>query len=104
MARKKPAPISLKKTRKTLSVPAEPVAPFNKDAPEHKPKRLKTIRNKRLESTIESVKELKAQVSELSGRSQEVVVKMPVRPRIERIAIEYDSLGHPKALVPAYGE
>lgn len=105
-AREKPAPISMKKPRrkKKLLLPPEPVEAFNEDAPEHKSP-LATLKDKRLDSTIATVKELKAAVAGLGAR--DIIVKVPPaapRARIERIAIEYDGLGHPKALVPTYGE
>ena len=35
---------------------------------------------------------------------KEIVVTMPVRPRIASVKIEYDNLGHPSHLIPAYTE
>lgn len=98
MARKKPAPISLKKPQRKKAAPVvAPVREFNKDAPEHAEPRIikKIVKDKALE----------ARVALLEGAGKpDIIVNLPVRPRIESIAIEYDSLGHPKVLVPAYSE
>lgn len=106
-APQQPAPISMKKPRRkkaAVVVPDATIEPFNMDAPEHEDSPLAKLNKKRLDSTVDTVKELKAAVKSLGARQPEIVVQMPVRPRIERISIEYDDLGHPKALVPAYGE
>lgn len=100
MARKQPTPISLKKPSRKKA--AAPVKAFNKDAPEHRePARLvqqvvnKTVKDKALE----------ARVAVLEGAgAPEVIVNLPVRPRIEEITIKYDPFGQPISLVPSYGE
>lgn len=99
--REKPASISLKKPRrkKKILLPPEPVKEFNKDAPEHKSRIIRqVVKDKALEARVTLL--------EKAG-DKEIVVTLPdpaPRARIERIAIEYDGLGHPKALVPTYGE
>jgi hypothetical protein len=97
MGRDAPLPISLKKPqrKKKVSLSDTPVQPFNMDAPEHKT---------RIVKRIVKDKALEARVTRLEGAdAPEIIVNLPDRPRIERISIEYDSLGHPKALVPSYG-
>ena len=102
MARREPKPISMKKSRakKSAPVPDEPLEPFNKDAPEHQPKMIvqKVIKDKVLAKRV-------SVLEQAGGREIVVKVELPVRPRIERISIEYDpTFGHPKALIPRYGE
>ena len=107
MARKEPTPISLKKTRQKLKLPTNPnpegpIEPFNMDAPEHKEPTTRIVKK------VVKDKALEARVTRLEGTSDrkvEVTVELPSRPRIERISIEYDPVfGHPKALIPTYGE
>lgn len=99
MARTKPAPISLKKPRPKKAA-AKPVQAFNMDAPEHKAK----IVNKTVTKIVKD-KALEARVAMLEGaEAPNVVVNLPPRPRIQAIAIKYDTFGQPMSLVPTYGE
>ena len=100
MARKKPTPISLKKpSRKKATAP---VKPFNMDAPEHRePARIV----KQVVKQVVKDKALEARVATLEGAgAPDVIVNLPVRPRIQEIAIKYDQFGQPISLVPSYGE
>lgn len=101
---KEPKPISTslskRPPKKKVASPKKVVAPFNMDAPEHKP-------TGRIIKQIVRDKALEARVTVLEGAeivSPIVNVELPPRARITSVAIQYDSMGHPKLLVPAYSE
>lgn len=84
--------------KKKAASPGKPVAPFNKDAPEHKD---------RIVQRIVKDKALEARVTRLEGAEivQPIVkVEVPPRPRITRVKIKYDPFGAPEELIPTYSE
>jgi hypothetical protein len=97
MASKEPTPISLSRRVKA-------VEPLNMDASEHvEPEATplivqRVVKDKALESRVARL--------EAAGEKEIIVnIEAPApRPRITSVAIQYDSMGHPKVLVPTYSE
>ncbi len=95
-----PKPISM--TRKAPAPPAtsKPVKPFNQDAPEHVEPKLRVVKK-----TVKQVVKDEALEARVAALENQKIVKpepTPARPRITRVAVEYDNFGAPKALVPTY--
>ena len=93
MARKPPAPISLKKKRTKPTTVAS--------APE--PKAVPVAAEPKTVTKIVKDKALEARVALLEGAAnKEIIVKLPERPRITNVKIKYDNFGHPEELIPTY--
>lgn len=90
-------PINMSVTRK--KVPAKGVVRKTKGvkAPSDSPHLTvnRVVKDKVLEQRVASLEE---------ATGKEIIVKLEPRPRITSISVEYDSMGHPKVLVPAYSE